>query len=98
MTEFAQSVNVLISPSEYLAEQAIRHKLPKPRVIRHGFSKQNANHKGGFGFVFLGGTQWHKGLDILGEAYQRAKSSNKNFPKIRFMVMIQILCQILTTL
>lgn len=83
MTEFAQSLNVLISPSEYLAEQAVLHKLPKPRVIRHGFSKQNANHKGGFGFVFLGGTQWHKGIDILCEAYQRAESSNKNFPKIR---------------
>ena len=49
---FAQSLNVLISPSEYLAEQAIQHKLPKPRVIRHGFSKQNANHKKALALYF----------------------------------------------
>ena len=46
MTEFAQSLNVLISPSEYLAEQAVQHNIPKPRLIRHGFPQQKCKSQG----------------------------------------------------
>ena len=86
MLEFANSIDVLISPSSYLAKRITDNHIKSPVVIRHGFVMPPLKHKGGNGFVFLGGFHHHKGIDILYAAYEHAKSqfphTTKTFPEL----------------
>ena len=65
--------STLVAPSRYLAERATKEKLPKPRVIRHGFDAPAAAlqaKKGGF--LFVGTLQSHKGPDLVAQAFSLA--------------------------
>lgn len=62
----------IVSPSQYLADLAVKQGYPTPVVIPHGIEMQSKKHIGGKGFVFIGTMEPHKGPHIVEKAYNIA--------------------------
>ena len=64
--------STLVAPSKYLADRANKERLPKPRVIQHGFDAPPAAPQARRGFLFVGTLQTHKGPELVAQAFRQA--------------------------
>lgn len=68
MNNFLKQINILISPSNFLAESVRKQFNRQVTVIRHGVEDKRP-HIGGNGLVYIGTMAHHKGVTIIEEAY-----------------------------
>jgi glycosyltransferase involved in cell wall biosynthesis len=62
----------LLSPSRWLADEAVRHGLPRPRLLPHGVPTLDVPRSGTGPLVFCGTLSPHKGPDLVREAHRRS--------------------------
>lgn len=77
-------VDLRISPSAYLAQAAEANGIGPVQVIPHGVP-QTALNRRPEAFVFLGSIAFHKGPDLVAQAWINAKKTDPEIPPLRIV-------------
>lgn len=72
MRSFYANLAGRIAPSRYLATAAEGAGLGEVEVVRHGTGERSHPRTGGGPLLFLGSIAWHKGPDLVVEAWREA--------------------------
>lgn len=77
MRAFYRRLAGRIAPSQHLADAAMAAGLGPVRLVRHGIAGSAPRRVGGGPLLFLGSVAWHKGPDLVVDAWRRAFPSGR---------------------
>jgi glycosyltransferase involved in cell wall biosynthesis len=84
LREAVNAFDLRISPSAFLAQKGGEQGLDSIEVLRHGAQRQNLQRTPEF-FLFLGSLAFHKGPDIVAQAWKNAITADPSLPPLRIV-------------
>ncbi|MEC7240554.1 MAG: glycosyltransferase [Myxococcota bacterium] len=76
--------DLVVSPSAFLGREAERHGIQKVTVLPHG-ADLTPTTRSPRSFLFLGSLAFHKGPDLVAEAWQLARAHDPELPPLRII-------------
>jgi glycosyltransferase involved in cell wall biosynthesis len=73
-----------LSPSKFLAEEGMRQGLEEIQVLPHGVNATSTQRQPKH-FLFLGSLAFHKGPQVVAEAWQKAQAKDSSLPALRIV-------------